>query len=302
MAERYDQLEWVGGGGYADVYKTLDTWTGLIVAKKVLRVKSPDNVRRFKRERDRLAAYRMNPYVVNLLDDDLDAAYPYLILEYSELGSLQQYVKNRRDWKQVVRWMRDIAQGLAPIHAGGHWHRDIKPSNILLFKDAAGNVAAKITDFGLAPKTEDSSGPITNSPHGTKGYIDPIATLTGNYTSHSDIYSLGRTLQELLTGDRDSSNYSNDVPVKLRFLIGRMMNWNRESRPTVEEICQAAKELLQPQPVTVPVQAKPPGLSEWVTGFALLLGTVALATANSYDSEVGRYRGRDGKFRTGRWG
>jgi serine/threonine protein kinase len=302
MAERYDQLEWVGGGGYADVYKTRDTWTHMIVAKKVLRVKSPDNVRRFKRERDRLAAYRMNLNVVNLLDDDLDATYPYLILEYSELGSLQQYVKNRRDWKQVVRWMRDISKGLAPIHAGGHWHRDIKPSNILLFKDTAGNIVAKITDFGLAPKTEDSSGPITNSPHGTKGYIDPVATLTGNYTAHSDIYSLGKTLQELLTGNKDSNNYSIDVPVKLRFLIGRMMNWNRNLRPTAEDIYKEAVDLLQPKPVPAPVQPKRSGLSDLITGLGLFLGFAALATANSYDSEVGRYRGRDGKFKAGLWG
>lgn len=301
MAERYEQLEWVGGGGYADVYRTRDNWTGRIVAKKVLRVKSPDNERRFKRERDRLAAYRTNPHVVNLLDDDLNAAHPYLILEYSELGSLQRYVKNRADWKQVVRWMRNIARALAPIHASGHWHRDIKPSNILLFKDAAGDIVAKITDFGLAPKSDDSSGPVTNSPHGTKGYIDRVAILTGIYTAPSDIYSLGRTLQELLTGDKDNNNYPSDVPVKLRFLIGSMMRWSRDLRPTAEDICQAADELLQPKPVPAPAKAKPTESGGWLV-FGALAAALAYATSNSYDSGVGRYRGRDGKFRAGRWG
>jgi serine/threonine protein kinase len=229
----------------------------------------------------------------------LDAAEPYLILEYSELGSLQQYVKNRRDWRQVVRWMRDIAKALRPIHAKGHWHRDLKPSNILLFRDASGNIIAKITDFGLAPKSDNSSGTMTNSPYGTKGYIDPMARIFG-VTSHSDIFSLGRTLRELLTGDKDNNVYPTDIPITLRLFVERMLSLNRDDRPTAEAIYQEAQKLLAPpKPVqpTIPLpQNSGKGIVAALAGLAALF---VIGNSNTWDEKAGRYRNSRGQYASG---
>lgn len=300
MDDRYQVIECVGGGSYADVYKVLDTLTGKIVAKKVLKDPLPANMKRFKRERDMLAAYRTNPYVIDLLDSNLDAPEPYLILEFSEIGSLQQYVANRRAWKQVLRWIRDIALALGPIHARGDWHRDIKPNNILLFRNLSGRVIAKITDFGLAQRIDNSSGEMTDSPYGTKGYIDPIAEFFNKYTWHSDIYSLGKTLKELLTGDKDNGIYPNDVPVQLRVLISRMMSFTRNARPSAENIVKSANNLLRPQQPIQVQQIQPMGWKGLLTLAGASLGIlIALTNTNSYDENVGRYRDSNGRFRSG---
>jgi serine/threonine protein kinase len=302
MSERYQRLDCIGGGGYADVYRARDTVDNKIVAQKVLRTNTPENFRRFKREHERLKAYHANQHIVNLLDADLKAKQPFLILEYSELGSLEKYVTNRGDWKQVVKWMRDISRALTAIHASGYWHRDIKPSNILLFRDDEGNIIAKITDFGLAPKRDNSSGPMTNSPFGTKGYIDPMAPFFG-FKSSSDIFSLGKTIQELLTGDKDNStNYPQDTPFKLRVLISRMMNnFSQDARPTALEIFNTVTELLQPP---VPMQGQvsqyqPIGWKGLLTVVGIGLGVAALLGTNDYDDNVGRYRDSLGRFASG---
>lgn len=302
MLKQYRLFERIGGGGYAEVFRALDTLSNMIVAVKILRDCCPGNVRRFEREKAMLAAYQNNPYVINLLDSDLSGETKFLVLEFSKLGSLEQYITNRVHPQSVMRWMRHILRALRPIHARGDWHRDIKPANLLLFRDANGALFVKISDFGLGQRIDNPSGPMTHSPFGTKGYIDPVAQTTGNYNAASDMFSLGRTIRQLLTGELESGAYPSDVPIELQLLLNEMTRMTRERRPTAEDAYYCLNEILEPKPITIP---QPIALSVpkvpwgWIVGgLALVVGGV-ISNANSWDEKAGRYRNSRGQYASG---
>lgn len=298
--DRYVRIQRIGGGGYADVYKAQDTVLNIVVALKVLRDCCPENVRRLERERAMLAAYWSNPYVINLLDSDLNGETKFLVLEYSEFGSLEQYITNRVDPKQVMRWMRQVIKALRPIHARGDWHRDIKPANLLLFKDANGTLFVKISDFGLGQRVDNPSGPMTHSPYGTKGYIDPVAQTTGIYNAASDIFSLARSINELLTGNRDGGLYPIDVPIELQLLLNEMTRMTRDRRPNADDIFYRLTQMLTPKPPSVQQVAQPVSIP-W-GAIALGVGAVifgVLSNANTWDDNVGRWRNGRGEFASG---
>jgi len=309
MSERYQKGEWIGGGGYADVYKAFDTLTGKTVALKELRVPSPENRRRFKRERDMLRVHSYNPFIIDIYDWDLDAPTPYLVLEYSDLGSLEQFVKNRKHWKLIARLVIHVSCALHEVHQRQQWHRDIKPSNILLFRDSTGELIAKLTDFGIARKPDTTSGPVTDTPFGTKEYLDPVAKLNGRFTWHADIYALGKTLRELLTGDRDGGVLAPGVPIQMQVLLSSMTSFFQSYRPTAEDVVRRLDELLEaPQPA--PAQTAQPTLAVQPMGWKGVVGTLiaglALAAVvnnvNGYDENMGRYRDSKGRFRSDWWG
>ncbi len=293
--QRYQSDQYIGQGGFADVYRAIDTWTGQIVARKILRNPTPDNKRRFQRESAMLSAHLNNPFVVDILDSDMTCSAPYIVLEYSELGSLQKYVANRRDWFRIAGWLHDISCGLKIIHERGDLSRDIKPSNLLRFRDAGGSELIKIADFGLGQRPDNPSGPMTASPFGTKGYIDPIAQMYQNFTPASDIYSLGITARELLTGSKDLRNPI-PGPSEFRALISSMTHFDLNSRPTARQISQQVESILQ-----TPADRTEPKFGG--TGlFWLLAGVGAIAfaaNANNWDSHSRRYRDSGGRFRSG---
>jgi serine/threonine protein kinase len=305
MLERYKLIDPpIDGGGYSDVYRALDTFLNRIVAVKILRNCTPDNLRRFRRERDMLQVYRNNPYVIDLLDSNLECATPFLVLEFSELGSLHKYVANRVNWKHVAKWMRDVVRALRPIHARGDWHRDIKPGNLLLFKDANGRLFVKISDFGFAQRIDNPSGPMTHSPHGTKGYIDPVAEING-YNAASDIFSLARTINELLTGDGEGGAYPTDIPIELQLLLNSMTRMTRDRRPTADEILSRIAAILEPKVTVVPQPVQAPISIPWGTilvGGLVGLAGLVVASANTWDDNVGQYRNSKGQFASGLFG
>ena len=184
-----------------------------------------------------LTTHLNNPFVVDILGSDLTCTAPYIVLEYSELGSLQKYVANRRDWWRIAGWLHDISCGLTIIHERGDFIRDIKPSNLLRFTDANGSELIKIADFGLGQRPDNPSGPMTASPFGTVGYIDPIAQISQTFTPASDIYSLGVTARELLTGNKDLRNPIPGPP-EFRALISSMTHFDLNRRPTARQIPQ----------------------------------------------------------------
>ncbi|MDQ1639461.1 MAG: eukaryotic-like serine/threonine-protein kinase [Pyrinomonadaceae bacterium] len=302
MLKDYKLFERVGGGGYAEVFRACDTRTNMIVAIKILRDCCPGNVRRFERERAMLEAYKTNPYVINLLDADLNGETKFLVLEFSELGSLEQYITKQGHSKYVMRWMRHIIRALRPIHARGDWHRDIKPANLLLFKNSNGALFVKISDFGLGQRIDNPSGPMTHSPFGTKGYIDPVAQTTGIYNAASDMFSLGRTIRQLLTGELEGGVYPSDVPIEMQLLLNEMTRMTRDRRPTAENAYHRLNEILEPKPAPLPqpiMQSIPKIPWGWILGgAALVLGSV-ISNANSWDERAGRYRNSKGQYASG---
>jgi serine/threonine protein kinase len=220
-----------------------------------------------------LKIHLSNPFVVDILDSCLDGAEPYLVLEFSRLGSLQKYVTNRRNWRRVGGWLVDIAHGLTLIHERGDILRDIKPSNLLRFQRVDGSEFIKIADFGLGQRPDNPSGQMTTSVFGTKGYIDPVAQSTQNFTAPSDIYSLGVTMRELLTGNRSSWGWIPGPP-KFRTLIKSMTDSNVNNRPSARQIFERARAVLEEAPAPAAQKSEALAFGLMVAGAVVVVGAL----------------------------
>src|ERR1700722_2688666 len=242
--QRFAQVEFIAPGGFAKVYRAVDLWTHRTVALKQLSNPTPDSLQRLKREGDMVTIHAGNPFVVDIFDSYFDGPNPYLVLEYADLGSLQEYVVKRRDWRRIAGWLFDISYGLTMIHERGDFVRDIKPSNLLRFKREDGSDLIKIADFGLAQRPDDVRGRMTTSVFGTKGYIDPVAKVSGKFRAASDIYSLGITTIELLTGTRNAWSRVPGPP-EFRTLIASMICGDVEKRPSARETFEEIQTILR---------------------------------------------------------
>lgn len=191
----------IGRGGMAVVYLAdrLDGGATSPVAVKLLRLGAddPDVIRRFRKEREILAALE-HPGIARFIDagvaiDDR----PYLVMEYVEGEPIDRYCDRKRlDTGERLRLFLDIADALQHAHRNLVVHRDLKPSNILV--DAEGR--AKLLDFGIAKPVDDSAVTQTLARMLTPQYASPEQILGGQVTTASDIYQLGLLLYELLTG------------------------------------------------------------------------------------------------------
>jgi serine/threonine protein kinase len=293
----YKILKTKGSGGYADVHKAINRVTGQMVAIKELRLANSENRHRFQRESDMLTIYKDSPYFPDLYQSVLDTGQPFLVMEYSRIGSLQQFVGRLTDWRRGARWMIDIAHALEEMQARGDLHRDLKPGNMLLFRRKNGGEIVKLIDFGLAHRPDNPSGPGTNSVYGTKGYIDPVAERTGYFFKKADIYSVGRTMRAIFTGSPDGALFrSIPGPMEFRNLIESMMHPDVTKRPTPRSIYQTLERVL----ATSEQQANLPTIN---LDSILKVGAAALAFValfgNEWDDKAQRYRKSNGKFASG---
>jgi WD40 repeat protein/serine/threonine protein kinase len=200
-------------GAMGTVYEADDTALGRKVAIKAIKPElavSPGLRDRFAREA-RAAAAVKSDYVVPIhkVEPRADGfELPFLVMELIDGESLKQYqLKQYQERRgllpphETATIAREIALGLAAIHAHGLVHRDIKPSNIMLDRRRAGQ--ARITDFGLARPTAASEDRLTRSggTPGTPAYMSPEQVAApGEVDARSDQFSLGVVLYELLTG------------------------------------------------------------------------------------------------------
>lgn len=290
-------LKTKGSGGYADVHKAINRFTGQIVAIKELRWANSENRLRFQRESDMLTIYKDSPYFPDLYESFLDTGQPFLIMEYSSIGSLQQFVGKLTDWRRGARWMIDIAHALEEMQTRGDLHRDLKPGNMLLFPRKGGGEIVKLIDFGLSHRPDNPLGPGTNSVYGTEGYIDPVAKGSGHFFKEADIYSVGRTMKALFTGSPDGALFrSIPGPPEFRNLIESMMDLDVKKRPTPKRIYEILERLL----ATVEQPTDVPSIN---VGFILKASATALALAalfgNDWDDKAQRYRKSNGQFASG---
>jgi serine/threonine protein kinase len=201
----FELIEAIGAGGMAAVLKARDTELGRVVALKILPPESaldPENVNRFKQEA-RAAAKLDHDNVARVYFCGEDQGLHFIAFEFVEGITLRQAI----DWRgpvppgDAVRYMIQVAAGLAHAAERGVVHRDIKPSNILITPDGK----AKIVDMGLARHLESQSvnGGVTQSgvTLGTFDYISPEQALDPRQADvRSDIYSLGCAFYHALTG------------------------------------------------------------------------------------------------------
>ncbi len=198
IADRYEVLEKVGTGGMSDVYKAKDHRLNRMVAVKVLKQEFSENatfVSKFRVEAQ-AAAGLMHPNIVNVYDVGEEKGAYYIIMELVNGITLKRYIekKERLVPREAVTVAIQVSMGLAAAHRNHIIHRDIKPQNIIISKEGK----VKVTDFGIAKAS--TSNTITSNVMGSVHYTSPEQARGGYSDEKSDVYSLGVTLYEMLTG------------------------------------------------------------------------------------------------------
>lgn len=211
LSGRYRIDAQIAVGGMAFVYRAYDLRLERSVALKVVKEEfaSEENyLDAFLREA-RLAARVNHPNLVNVYDQGVDAGAEYLVMELVEGKTLREVLTRfgSIDQTKALNVISSVLSGLSALHTAGIVHRDIKPENVILANDGR----IKLTDFGLAQppsRLRERSEPLL----GTLAYLAP-EVLRGDVTdSRSDIYSIGITLFELVTGKQPfQSNDSREL-------------------------------------------------------------------------------------------
>lgn len=206
-----EQIEFVAEGGMGVVYRGWDPQLKRIVAIKVLKSGQFDpSIRdRFLQEAQTIARIQQ-PSVVQIFETgETDEGEVYLILEWVEGTSLAIYLRDASSSpREIAEILAQTAEGIAVVHSFGLIHRDIKPSNLMLQKrsgssaNSMADFAIRIVDFGLARQAEQTermtqTGAVIGTPH----YMSPEqAAGNAELTTATDIYGLGATMYEALTG------------------------------------------------------------------------------------------------------
>ncbi|MBR4965426.1 MAG: Stk1 family PASTA domain-containing Ser/Thr kinase [Lachnospiraceae bacterium] len=236
IGDRYEILEPIGNGGMSDVYKAKCHKLNRFVAVKVLKQEFSENtefVSKFRTEAQ-AAAGLMHPNIVNVYDVGEEGGIYYIVMELVEGITLKRYIekKARLSVKEAVSIAIQISMGIEAAHNNGIIHRDIKPQNIIISKEGK----VKVTDFGIAKAA--TSNTITSNVMGSVHYTSPEQARGGFSDEKSDIYSMGITLFEMLTG-RVPFNGETTVAIAIKHIQEEMpspRNYVPEIPISVEQI------------------------------------------------------------------
>ncbi len=239
LSGRYELEELVGTGGMSSVFRAHDRLLDRKVALKVLHQQytdDPEYVERFRHEARAVAALS-HPNIVTVIDRGEHEGRQFIVFEYVEGENLKQLI-NRRGPTQVetaLELAMEVSRGLSFAHQQGLVHRDVKPQNVLLNGDGR----AKVTDFGIARSLDVKQGMTqTGTVLGTSDYIAPEQAQGWHVDEHTDVYSLGVVLYELLTGEVPFAG-ENFVAVAMRH-INEPPPPVRDKRPDVSPRLEAA--------------------------------------------------------------
>jgi tetratricopeptide (TPR) repeat protein len=252
LAGRFELGRRAGVGGMGAVYQATDLQTGNVVAVKVLRDCSAEDIGRFSREAEVLAGLS-HPSVVRYIAHGTDAeGVPYLVMEWLEGENLDERLDRAGvTIGESVVLVSQIAAALQNIHALGVVHRDVKPSNIFLREGRVDR--ATIIDFGIARLARGArTATRTGTSLGTPAYMAPEqARGSRALDERADIFSLGCVLFECLTGGPAFAgehamavlakvllddaplvrDLRPDVPDALDALVSRMLSKDPKERP-----------------------------------------------------------------------
>lgn len=210
VAGKYEVLEVAGQGAWSTVYKARHIGANHLVALKVLQshlVSDDSKLKRFQKEAE-IAGRLNHPNIVRIDDYGLlETGQPYIVMEYLHGETMATAVKNkgRLDPSICIDLFHQLAEALTVAHNAGLIHRDIKPSNIFLVPlQGTKNLRAKFLDFGIV-KVSDATDDAVNLTRtgeilGSPSYMSPEQCQGHRLDGTSDIYSLGCTLYEALSG------------------------------------------------------------------------------------------------------
>ncbi len=220
LGERYEILEKIGSGGMSDVYRAKDHRLNRDVAVKVLKQEFHADktfIGKFRTEAH-AAACLSHPNIVHVFDVGDESEIHYIVMELVEGITLKTYIskKGKLEIRETIGIAMQVAQGIEAAHEQHIVHRDIKPQNIIISRDGK----VKVTDFGIAKAATNET--VTSSTMGSVHYISPEQARGGYCDERSDIYSLGITMYEMLTG-RVPFEGDSAVSVALLHIQGEMV-------------------------------------------------------------------------------
>ena len=225
MVAHYRVLGALGRGGMGTVFLAEDTRLARKVALKVLDVALATEQRACVLREARAAAAVVHPHVASVFSVEEHDGQAFIVMEYIAGKPLRKLIpRGGMAREQALRYGIQIARGLAHAHQLGVVHHDLKPDNVLVTEEGV----ARILDFGLA------QGPTTDDQlrhGGTPRYMAPERK-DGPGDARSDVFALGVTLHEMLTGEPGEAGAQPNLrPRRLAALIGRCLALSPRERP-----------------------------------------------------------------------
>ena len=263
----------LGHGGMGEVYLAkhmkLDIYRAIKILLPKIAVKNPVFATRFMREA-KLAIQLQHPNIINVMDAEYDERLSiyYIVMEFVDGGNVRNLIRKNGPMAEedVLQIVLKVGEALAVGEERQIVHRDIKPDNIMLTKD---NVV-KLADLGIAKDAGDTEGADVTSADvliGTPAYVSPEQARDAQHVdSRADIYSLGVTMFEMLTGEKPYKGRSTveiiqqlfeaQVPEviqknpavsrKVSALVRQMMSKEKEKRPrNWKQFCKNVSRLLE---------------------------------------------------------
>lgn len=289
VAGKFQVMEELGRGGMGIVYKAEDTRLKRTVALKFL----PPELTRDREAKDRFiqeaqAASALDHENICTIHEiaETEDGQTFICMAYYQGGTLKDKIKKGPlETQEALDMAIQVAQGLAKVHKQGIIHRDIKPANIMISNDKV----AKIVDFGLAKLAGQARLTRTGTTMGTVAYMSPEQTRGDEVDQHTDIWSLGVLLYEMLTGQlpfqgehEQALIYSilnkepepvtalrTQLPAGLEQIISKVLSKDPQSR--YSDISEFLEDLQRVQKIPETVSLPPvavivkPRLRRWVT-------------------------------------
>lgn len=239
----YEIREWLGGGGFGEVYRAYQSTIGREVAVKVIHNKysnQPDFIRRFEAEAQVIARLE-HWHIVPLYDFWRDPSGAYIVMRWLRGGSLRDLLQKERFAPQQAAILLDqITSALSLAHRNGIIHRDLKPANILLDEERN----AYLADFGIAKDLNASRVQHTevDTVVGDPYYMSPEQARSEPVTPRTDIYSLGVVLYEVLSGQHPFPNLSrlDEMFRHINDPLPKLTNLQAEVSDAVNDVIQKA--------------------------------------------------------------
>jgi len=237
----YNQDDIIGSGYYACVYKAYDKSKNLVAIKVVnnipIKKRRKGSINGSEKEVNILQRLNPTPYALSLVDIAKDKRYVYIITEYCEGGTLRNILASSKngflDEKTAIRYLYEIAKGLATLHSHGIMHRDLNLDNILLRKGCC-----VIGDFGSATTNINSDTTCVGTPE----YRAPeifLANSKRTYNKQADLWSLGVIFHEMLFGKKPYEGES------IQEIERKVLGGEYKIPDTNKKISKESKDLLR---------------------------------------------------------